>query len=123
MIHANELRIGNYILCFSSKEPSEPTQVVSVLCDSVETLNGGGTLDDIDPIPLTEEWLLKFGFVIKNHWALLPNFCLGWITNDNNYQIEINIAGVDKWVVKDIQYVHQLQNLYFALTNTELIIK
>ena len=72
----------------------------------------------IQPIPITEEWLIKFGGI------------------DNVYTIEIGqlqftwasriIATGERcsWSCEQyphIQYVHQLQNLYFALTNEELI--
>jgi len=73
-------------------------------------------LENIEPIPLTEEWLLKFGFEIKQ-----GRF-------GNEYWGKINLyTSSDKKIVfcfdgylKGIKYVHQLQNLYFALTGNEL---
>jgi len=72
-------------------------------------------LKEIDPIPLTEEWLIKFGF--KN-WGDKYT----WSTKARGGVI------VHKrkrgWVVRKnmpiIEYVHQLQNIYFALTGKEL---
>jgi hypothetical protein len=77
------------------------------------------------PIPLTEEWLLKFGFVAK---SIDYNFTLGNIeiasairvlsTNERrNFYLDCEIP---EWMKIKIEYVHQLQNLYFALTGEEL---
>lgn len=85
----------------------------------IELFDGAGliscTLDDIEPIAITEEYLLKFGywkldykdshFVIKGHVI--------WKCNDL-FMCEKN--GII------LKHVHQHQNLYFALTQTELII-
>ena len=75
------------------------------------------------PIPLTEEWLLKFGFEEKSK---SKNFYLGnfrfHISKPANYDGFIFCDGYD--VITDrIKYVHQLQNLYFALIGEELILK
>jgi hypothetical protein len=68
---------------------------------------------DIKPIILTEEWLLKLGFDI--------NIPYGWFYRgfklNKNFSYEL-IGDAIK-----IKYVHQLQNLYFALTGEELTIK
>lgn len=77
----------------------------------------------VNPIPLTEEWLLKFGFeknLNSNNiiYYILAGKCL------LEYNLTHNIADIVKKVHLDlfieIEYVHQLQNLYFALTNEEL---
>jgi hypothetical protein len=79
-------------------------------------------------IPLTEEWLLKFGFA--------PYALQGWFQNTISEHLSIHInrsmqvclyAGEyidgDGALLESIQYVHQLQNLYFALTGEELTIE
>jgi len=86
------------------------------------TIHSGCRDLDIDPIPLTEEWLLKFGF---ENLSLTPkfdgskcNFTFYWEVDEivlrENYE--------DIFITR-ISYVHQLQNLYFALTGEELEIK
>jgi hypothetical protein len=75
---------------------------------------------ELAPIPLTEEWLLKFGFVQgRNYpgWVLLKDLEKGDYIDDN-VLFEFFEPGYDH-----IKYVHQLQNLYFALTGEELTIK
>lgn len=64
----------------------------------------------IEPIPLTEEWLLKFGFK-----PFVKDFTKNGIiihTRKRGYVLRKSVP--------IIKYVHQLQNLYFALTGEEL---
>jgi hypothetical protein len=83
-------------------------------------------LDKIEPIPLTEEWLLKFGFVIG---SLKNCYFKAWGKNGvESIVYEYHYKGGFEYELgthtfKVIEYVHQLQNLYFALTGNELIIK
>lgn len=80
--------------------------------------------EEIKPIELTEEWLLKFGFdqTTPDKWFAL-NICNDWtflFWNNNVLELSVNRHGV---VLSKIEYVHQLQNLYFALTGEELTVK
>jgi hypothetical protein len=72
----------------------------------------------IKPIPLTEEWLLKFGF-LKNltSWT-------NWEKPNNTKEVRLIIQG--KYLFYNgriIEHVHQLQNLYYSLTGEELELK
>ncbi len=70
----------------------------------------------IKPIPLTEEWLLRFGFE-------------GKIFRCNNivfeyYDNSIFVKGMMGAVHPNkIKYVHQLQNLYWCLCGEEIQLK
>ena len=109
---ANELRIGNWVR-WNYEESSE---------GNVYPVEYGYELDDIKnnpnivkPIPLTEEWLERFGWVKskdRSHFWHDSNLSL-WF-NDNGLFIE-SVGG--KLYIK---HLHQLQNLYFALTYEEL---
>lgn len=79
--------------------------------------NIGEIYQPFKPIPLTEEWLLKFGFEEK--YGYIKNGV--HLNTDYSLFIEDEI-GFNEWTA-DCEYVHQLQNLYFALTGEELIIK
>ena len=73
------------------------------------------------PIPLTEEWLIKLGFESgTDNNGTLPVFRKGKYTfarwGRNKWQFWINTVDI----YNSPQYVHQLQNLYFALTGGEL---
>jgi hypothetical protein len=75
-------------------------------------------IEDLNPIPLTEEWLLKFGFVEyktedKHHTFAKRSF--NW--NDGVLYV------IGHGYINHIKYVNQLQNLFFALTGEELTIK
>lgn len=100
---ANELRIGNLVRL---REHDAFIQIEQYqLCES-ELIN-------VQPIPLTEEWLLKFGFDDLGTYGYgRGNFhiCL----HENEFYFSINNRKVF------IKHVHQLQNLYFALTGEEL---
>jgi len=110
---ANELRIGNYV-----QEDGYGVLEIGATClvdISVGTYKP-------KPIPITEEWLLKFGFneisfkETSDNWFRIPvDESFLWYTLNN----EFFINGIGS----DLKYVHQLQNLYFALTSEELTIK
>ena len=74
------------------------------------------SFDSCLPIPITEEWLLKFGFEKQT------DVC-GFKWHKGNFyilQVGKNSFYCDYSLVFAIDYIHQLQNLYFALTQKEL---
>jgi hypothetical protein len=94
--------------------------------------NATRPIDDFHPTKLTKDWLTKFGFKDcenqgRNLWygyTLGENFELskyhskyyfGWDVIELNHRHEKGFA-------LKLYYVHQLQNLYFALTGNELTI-
>lgn len=120
---ANELRIGNCVM--DQDESKEIFQVESIEkgedeSDGMYFINGRWD-DDIDPIPITEEWLLKFGFEEDDlHWFNYGKFSI----RIENKRCVSAIKDSEVWNQYDMpKYVHQLQNLYFALTGNELEIK
>ena len=121
---ANELRIGNLVNV--PREDQCPFRID--LFDFVSTGIGKfgmiydkkahpltWYLQDLKSISLTEGWLLRFGYYkekFSNDWQgkyhRISEFTSGVFTCDK--------TGVS------LKSVHQLQNLYFALTGEELII-
>lgn len=77
----------------------------------------------IKPIPLTEEWLFKFGFktdILKTkvlYYNTIPYFVLTKGLKRNGYPFHLN--GYKNYP-RPLHYVHQLQNLYYSLTGKEL---
>jgi hypothetical protein len=114
-LRASELRIGNITtLGVVSLIDQDVFRVVDSEGDSFKN-----TWAEIKPIPITEEWLLKFGFE-KTEWYF-NSYRL--VIGNNDYAILIDLDGnceVGDIITCKIQYVHQLQNLYFALTGEEL---
>jgi len=132
---ANELRIGNYL---QDNVTKTTVKVVELSKDCISTyvidrskypLKDGWKLE---PIPLTEEWLLRFGFRKKasfsDHTIHIDMTNILCLDNDNNESefSAVSIYDVDEgvWIyLESIQYVHQLQNLYFVLSREELKLK
>jgi len=128
MIKANELRVGNYVnykpiddICDLSLQNRSVFNMIDV--DDIHLISTGTMNDRFEPIQLTEHWLIKFGFS-TTQWDNFNSYRL--MVGDNDYTIVIYSDGnceVGDIVTLKIKSVHQLQNLYFALTGEELEIK
>jgi hypothetical protein len=124
---ANELRIGNYYHYHIIDEFDDPTEYDIVCQTDAEDLDILSNEEDPDyrPIPLTEEWLLKFGFIKSKlegydvHFKYSHHLLHSSITALYNADFSLLLDNV----ARGIKYVHQLQNLYFALTGEELTMK
>ena len=110
---ASELRIGNLV----NHIRKGPIVVGIMELDFIEK-----EVLDIEPIPLTKKWLGKFGFIrIAFEDFDFPNHDFAHFIichNDYGWTVMLN-----RQTVITINHVHQLQNLYFALTGEELTIK
>ena len=119
MINTRDLRLGNLV----EHEVFGVVEVVAIYKHAIDVSKDGKTKEwfagSIEkPIPLTEEWLIRLGFEKINHIhnGVLYLHKLVKIAIYPNGMIELRgAAGFSR-----IEYVHQLQNLYFALTQTEL---
>ena len=101
-MEAEELRINNYIQ-FGNKLK----KVVEITENSFYVLDEDGTTLKntwayLKPIPLTEEWLIKFE---KINWLYKDTY--GYYTTFNNKRIYF-------------RFVHSLQNFYFCVEQKEL---
>lgn len=124
-----ELMVGNYVNQKNTLHQVLEIKENEVICKWIFEKSNIMIDDyyyrDIKPIPLTEEWLLKLGFeFINQNWPLKIKDPYIWKTNitlfaDGHYYLTID----GKKISYKIEYVHQLQNLYFALTQKELTIK
>jgi len=111
---ATELRIGNYVYPFDDINLVDEKIIFRDFVKvSVKDLSD---TNHLYPIPITEEWLLKFGF--KKHKAWDDSFY--YLKSD--VDIFEYLSGFEHNDFH-IKYVHQLQNLYFALTGEELKFK
>jgi hypothetical protein len=125
MIQAKELRIGNLITDFYF--PSLPSIVVEIQSYGfiVTNYNDGLLNVDAEPIPLTHEILLNCGFEkINSYWVNKRNIDCHIVLIDALTRYMVSVTGPFGMVtLKSINSVHQLQNLYYALTGEELIYK
>ena len=132
---ANELRIGNKFYLPNGEIGTISYHEIRLLIVAMEKPN-------YNPIPLTEKWLEKFRFkawddkktiyILERHIDKYNNACFRfWLQLDklvfDYIQNEIHPTESifdDKNIIRlEIKYVHQLQNLYFALTGEELTFK
>jgi len=131
---ANELRIGNYINYFTkmvkvigvSKSMLDGSSVVGKI-SGIFIADNGNVINDpdaFDGIPLTEEWLLKFGINPKK-CRIVGQAQIGFsiIPNEGTSAFYIDYMQDEVTLHAPLDYLHQLQNLYFALTGQELEIK
>jgi hypothetical protein len=111
---ANELRIGN----FYEIDQYPDDRIITQIEDGID-IDQCGKLN-ASPIPITKEWLLKFGFVkVKDDiFRLLEDdiiICTVSKIGPDEFEYEqLKVRGIY------VQFVHQLQNLRFALTGEEL---
>lgn len=125
MIQANELRRLNLVKTnkLSVNETPGTIKVVDGLNKSEVDLTDGTTqnLIGLEPIPLTEEILLKCGFEklkYERYKLVVKGFSIEFeLTGKYMFGCFLEMVGLD------IQYLHELQNLYFVLTGKELEIK
>ena len=134
---AKDLRIGNWIK-YESFEDAGYYQVEEICKDSegfegyyIKYRNGSfaTSLEEdeedknkmIQPIPLTEEWLLKFGFEPKGTEPIMfTNGRYNYFPSSKYFGNTRNNGGL---IHSNVRHVHQLQNRYFALTGEELKIE
>ena len=125
---ARELRIGNYIYDNEVGCKGE----FRVCAGDIKTIDDDQKEFDYSALPLTEEWLLKFGFsqvlnseyYDSNEYGNCEQIRIDTSQTEDNLLIKQSNSEErsDDVILVDngIKYVHQLQNLYFALTGKEL---
>ena len=135
----NELRINNW---YTSVKFGVPVQCeltdLSQLCVMSDGAYNDPPIDEMfEPIELTEEWLLKFGFRQEEDHGKKINW---WnVPEESNYKAHHLMEMQNAWtwfidfddcdvnndchLITGFKYVHELQNLFFTLTGEELKIK
>ncbi|AGO48415.1 hypothetical protein Phi10:1_gp074 [Cellulophaga phage phi10:1] len=125
-MNANELRKGIYVRDRGGKEMlidyiDMPNNKVgmNMLVMGIPVHPLTEFIDYLQPIPLTEEWLLKFGFKRNEPYCFIGIKKRIQLINIGNKYFRLYYYNTS--IKIDIAHVHQLQNLYFALTGEELI--
>jgi hypothetical protein len=132
-MEAKDLRIGNYL-----RWAGADYQVSSLHGDNTlrfysgEKTIGCFPVNKFKPIPLTEEWLIKFGFEKVNKSTYRKGVITAqsiYITEGESLEDKImnqkkgfRICFSGKFLCNKL-YVHSLQNMYHANWNIELTIK
>jgi hypothetical protein len=112
---ANELRIGNYYY----GDVLFPSEYNVITANDLVELDSDPLDDYYQPLPLTEEWLIKFGFIKSDNYGNDEYRLDGY----SYFRGSFYISDCDECGESvEINFVHELQNLYFALTKKELTI-
>ena len=118
-LQAEDLRIGNW---YHSVKWNKPVRLTAEdIYNLVANADGANISSYISgmftPIPLTEDWLKRFGYlrdeIYKQYYnpgSTMPIYRRGVYWNTSATSL----------ISKDFQYVHQLQTLYHSLTGTDL---
>ncbi len=112
MIDVKELRIGNWIRNVEG-DREEVVNLDFFRWLSVEEYD----LEYYEPIQLTKEWFLKFGY---NEVAPDCYLMGDYYTDIVSSEVRFYLDGDSCRYYITVKHVHQLQNLYFALTGEEL---
>ena len=134
MIKANELRIGSLVFTNRNNYFKTITEIRHFKC-SIRYIRTDTNLmhesmvdyEDLIPIELTEEMLIKFGFeksssTDSKEWdnfdsAPENSICIEFVDNEFYFT-----GGEGIPFSRKCRFVHELQNLYFALTGSELVL-
>lgn len=117
---ANELRIGNLVF--------NGSVVIKVWMLAGKNVNGFDSEEEdfpFTPIPLTEECLLKFGFKKDSDNSMVKNDIAIFLDKRFRTNLFLRDNQENKWFSFNfkVKYMHQLQNIHFALTSEELKFK
>lgn len=110
MIQATDLRVGNKV----HYDTGESIEVHTIDWNDIKMAELNNRMFNINhkPIPITEDILLKCGFVrINSGWFRLGNLAI-------NISFDTEWGG--NWMGIRLKYLHELQNLYWCLCKKEL---
>lgn len=128
---ATDLRIGNLVKVNDPIFGVNTYKVATIRDNGIITLsdNLSCSVDNIEPIELTEEVLVKIEFKKKNDCYVLQNEYIFFVYYKDSFKQELLASAkregkyyynTNELKNYDIKYLHQLQNAYYLLTNEEL---
>lgn len=129
---AKKFRVGNLVMSNELACNCKPDEILEIAGIGLDLDFTNGTTQNyvgIKPIPLNKEWINKFGFndseykkgytgvefrtnMILDFVLTKPKFMGEW---QESYCYDL---GQHRFI--PLKYVHELQNLFFAITSTEL---
>lgn len=134
-VSVTDLRIGNYlemlgevrkVECISNLPARK--EMYWLTCENMIDTK----IIHFYPITITEEWLLKFGFVKSDNDLFeltikKDDSCISdlWCRSESGLKISLNVFDRNTEEQVDLKfeylkYVHQLQNFHYILTGSEL---
>lgn len=118
-MEAKELRSGNKIwrpCCYDEVLEIRENGIIGL-----DSLRGLISYSEIEPIPITEEMLLKIGFDEPCDGVYEHNYGEFEVTKEQEKWWVTWNGGSDFWF--EIKHLHQLQNAYYLVTGKEFEIK
>lgn len=129
---ANELRIGNYVnvpieaQCpfridsfeYLSERFIKVAMEIQINGIEVHPLTWYG--GDLQPIPLTDEWLINLGAFEFDNQFIFDRFRIKYRPDYKFYYV---LCRETNAYITKVEFVHEWQNVVFALNNQELILK
>lgn len=130
-----KLRINNKVLFGDTestviglkKHPEEDRVTIEYLRTDIESLHRPTVEESrIDGIPLSINKLVELGFILDEDNGDVKYFEKGkhgilWHDGDSFYFYIVIVDASEVIVLKEIFYVHELQNIWFQLSDEELI--
>lgn len=115
MIDTKDIRMGNLVL----DKHGKPSRVSEIAKTGIKVEGGPGTYrqyaGEFSPININAEWLIKLGLKMGGPNINATNFSIDGFGVSYHY----DDSGYYSHNAK-LSFVHQIQNLYYALTGKEL---
>lgn len=124
MVNSNEFRVGNFILVDGVRR-----RVCSIRNEQTNSIGydfeGGRHFEDCDSerlqaVPIDNVLLKELGFVYHDYFKLWQR-----ARPEKSFTIELNtdydaLDFSHNYIVRNMQFLHQLQNLFFSVQGREL---
>lgn len=113
-MNSQELRIGNWVYLPSKKKQYQISSGHDI--EEIEDSN------DAEPIEITHDRLIMLGFkctAYQFRYETDKYMIEQWVSS-GQYFFRVRVSETDSIAIAELDYLHQLQNLYFALTGEEL---
>jgi len=130
---STELRIGNIVDL--GNRIAKVIDIGHLMCTVSDLEETQGTMEDYERVKgliLTDDWFIKFGFYKDGEYWCVDiydyKFCFryrDWAKNwafyqEYTYNVDPKDDGIKYPISFDLEYVHQLQNLWFSLLHFEI---
>lgn len=123
---AEELRLNNLINIggntIDTYQTYKPTKVTLAILNEIAGENRerpDAILSVFQPIPLTEEWLLKSEYSRRKDYIVIDRFSLRWRPDYNYWYVQDNYSSC---YLTKLEFVHEWQNFYYVMQGEELIL-
>lgn len=143
MIEITDIRTGNYVyqIVWGTIEkveavvvdPTGDPELSELVIENKHGNQEAFLLDEFFPVAILPDLVERMGFVRSLHVYPDGSTIKGWqaVSNDRflltrdlvTWYLEDISMDVPRYINKELSYLHELQNLYFALTGEELTLR